>query len=211
MPEVPDNPCEIEDRPHADVVERIQGVHELRPGAGHPAEAVQAFQNALEPGDLGLQVVPDVGVEVVGIQAAAILHAVAEPGIDQVDAVLLHHQHHVVVHRRYAGSDGDVEGDGTAVVLGHLGRDGIPADPVPGLEQAKVEPVRVVMQRPCGCEPGYSPTDDGYAPWHRPSLMPGCRLLRLASEGRSRVQAGSIGTDRGFRCRSADPLNPIRR
>ena len=57
------------------MVERVERVQQLRPGAGQPANPVQPPQEPLEPRNLGLQLIPDIGVEVVGVEAAAFLSA----------------------------------------------------------------------------------------------------------------------------------------
>ena len=130
---------------------------------------MQALQDPLELRDLGLELPPDLGVEIVGVDIAAVSHAVAEPGVDQLDSEPLHQQYDVVIHRRYAGGHRDVEGDGTAVILAHVHRDRIPPDPVLSLEQPEVEPVRMVVQPPGGGQPGDTPTDNCDTPRHKPA------------------------------------------
>ena len=92
-------PAEIEHRPHADIVVRVERVEQPGACAVEPAEALHPRQQFLEFGDLRLQLAPDVGVEIVRVDAAAIAHAVAEPGIDGLDPVPAHQQHDVVVDR----------------------------------------------------------------------------------------------------------------
>ncbi len=128
---------------------------------------MQAPQDPLELLDLGVELPSDIGVEVVGVDIAAVSHAVAEPGIDQLDPESLHQQHDVVVNRRDAGGHRDVERDGAAVVLGHFYRDCIPPEPVPGFEQPEIEPVRMLMQRPGCTQPGDPSANNSNAPRHR--------------------------------------------
>ena len=61
---------------------------------------MQAPQDSLELRNLELQLLPDVGVEIVGVELVAILHAVAESRIDQFNAELFHQQDDVVINRR---------------------------------------------------------------------------------------------------------------
>ena len=107
---------------------------------------MQALQDSLEPLNLGSELPPDLGVEIVGVDMATVSHAVAEPGIDQLDTEPLHQQHDVVIHRRDTGGHRYIEGNGTVILLGHVRCDRIPADPVPSLEQPEIEPVRMLMQ-----------------------------------------------------------------
>ena len=51
----------------------------------------------------------------------------------------------VVIYRRNAGGDGNVEGNGTAVILRHIGSYRVPANPILSLKQPEIESVRVVM------------------------------------------------------------------
>ena len=93
---------------------------------------MQTPQDPLKLRDFELKLIFDFGVEVVGIDLAAILHAVAEPVVDQLYAELFHQQYDVVVHRRDARRDRDVEGDRAAVVLRHVGGDRVPRQSGPG-------------------------------------------------------------------------------
>ena len=51
-----------------------------------------------------------------------------------------------------ASGDRDVEGDRAAVVLRHIGCNRIAADMRLCLEQAKIETIRVLIERPCGTQ-----------------------------------------------------------
>ena len=88
-----------------------------------------------------------------GVYTATVLHTVAESGIDQLYAELFHQQQDVSIYRRNTGGDGNIEGNGAAVILRHIGCNRIPANPVPDLKQPEIKSVRVVMQRPCGPQP----------------------------------------------------------
>ncbi len=153
VPEVPGETGQIQDRPHADVVERIEGVQKFRLGPAQPTEPLQTPQDSLKLYNLGLQLLSDVGVEIVGVNTVTVLHAVTESGIDQFNAKLFHQQQDMVIYRRNAGGDGNIEGNGTAVILRHIGSDRIPANPVLRLKQPEIESVRVVMQHPCRPQP----------------------------------------------------------
>ena len=82
------------------------------------------------------------------IDLTAILHAVAEPGIDELDTVLLHEQNDMVVDRGNARSDGNIERNRGPIVLRHVGRNGIAADLRLRFEHAKIELIGVPIQRP---------------------------------------------------------------
>ena len=105
------------------------------------------------------------------VNMVTIPHTVAESGVDQFDAELFHQQQDVVVHRRNTGGDGNIEGNGTAVILRHIGSDRVPANPVLRLKQPEIESVRVVIQRPRGRQPRYAAANNGYAPRHGPFLQ----------------------------------------
>ena len=105
VPKISGKPAEVENRTHAYVIERVESIEQSGPGPVEPTKPPQAFQEPLEFRDFRLQLPPDIGIEIMGIDAAAILHAVAEFGIDQFDTVLLHEQKNVVVDRRNACSD----------------------------------------------------------------------------------------------------------
>ena len=79
------------------------------------------------------------------IDAATILHAVAEPGIDQLDTVLPHEQKNVMVYRGNARGDGNIKRDRGAIVLRHVGRNGVAADLSLRLEQPKIESIGALM------------------------------------------------------------------
>ena len=64
---------------------------------------MQKPKQALESVNLGLDLSFEVGVVVVGVDAVAVLDAVAEPGIHHVDAELLHQQPDVAVYRGDVG------------------------------------------------------------------------------------------------------------
>ena len=104
--EIAREPAQVENGAHADVVERVEGTEQPGSRAVEPTEPLQAFEPALEFLDVRLQLAPDVGVEIVRVDAAAVAHAVAEPGIEQLDTVLLHEQENVMVDRGDAGGDG---------------------------------------------------------------------------------------------------------
>ena len=95
---------------------------------------MKGSQDSLEPGDLGLQILHDVGVEVVSVDSAAVPDAVIEPGIDQFNAEPLHQQQDVVVDRRDESRDGNVEGNRAAVILWHVGGHRVSAHSVLGFE-----------------------------------------------------------------------------
>ena len=105
-----------------------------------------------------------------GVELAAVPHAVAEPGVDQLDAELLHKQQDVVVHRWDTRRYGDVERDRAAIVLRHVCRNRVPADLRLGLEQPEVEAVGVVAQRPRRAQPRNAPAHNGNSPHHRAYL-----------------------------------------
>ena len=174
VPEIAGQTGEVQDHPHADVVEWVECVDKFRPGVGQRTEPVNALQDFLKPGDLQLQFFPDVGVEIVGVDAAAVLDAVVEPGIDQVDAELLHQQDDVVVYGWNTGGDGNVEGNRAAVILRHVGCHRVSTQPVLGLVQPKIESVRVVMKRPSGPKTGNASADNGYAPRSAVRSLAGC-------------------------------------
>ena len=68
VPEVPGEAGQVQHRSHADVVEWIEGVQELRARIREPPEAVQHAQDALELPDLVLQLLSDVRIEIVGVR-----------------------------------------------------------------------------------------------------------------------------------------------
>ena len=105
-----------------------------------------------------LQLLPDVGVEVVGVDGALVLHAVAEAGVHQLDAEALASA--ARCGRRHDGMQAVTEmskGIEVAVALGHVGGDGVAADAVVRLEQPEVEPVGAVVQRERGPQPRDAP------------------------------------------------------
>ena len=114
---------------------------------------MQAPQDSLELRNLELQLLPDIGVEIVGVEPAAVLHAVVESGVDQLDAELIHQQDDVVINRRDTSGHGYVEGNRAAVILRHVGGNRIPANLVLGFKEAKIKAVRMMMQSPCGTQP----------------------------------------------------------
>ena len=57
------------------------------------------------------------------------------------------------MYRRDKGGHGNVARDGAAVILGHIDRNGIAANPFLDLEQPKLESVRVLMECSCGALP----------------------------------------------------------
>ena len=105
------------------------------------------------------------------VDAAAIFHAVAEPGIDQLDTVLLHEQNNVVVDRGNARGDGNIEGNRGAIVLRHVGRNGIAADLSLRFEQSKIESLGVPIQRPGHPQSRDTRTDNGNPSRHRRALL----------------------------------------
>ena len=54
VPEVRGKSSQIQDRPHADVIERVEGVQQLGLGTAQPTKPMQTPQNSLELGNLGL-------------------------------------------------------------------------------------------------------------------------------------------------------------
>ncbi len=80
------------------------------------------------------------------IDSTTILDAVAEPGIDKVDAVLPYEQKDVVVYRGYARGDGNIERNRGPVVLRHVDRDGIASDLGLRLEEPEIIQFRVPSQ-----------------------------------------------------------------
>ena len=100
------------------------------------------------------------------VDAPVVLDAVAELGIDQVDPEALQQQHDVLIDGGDAGGDGDVEGDGAAVGLGHVGGDGVAAELLVGLVEAEIEAIGVMMQGPGGTEAGDAAADDRHTPRH---------------------------------------------
>ena len=95
------------------------------------------------------------------IDAAAILHAVAESGIDQFDTMLLHEQKNMMVYGGNARGDGNIERNQRAIVLRHIGRNGITADPGLRFKQSEIESIRVLVQRPGRPQSRHSCTDNG--------------------------------------------------
>ena len=66
-----------------------------------------------------------------------------------------------------------VEGNGAAVILRHVSRNRISANLVLGLKQPEIKSIRMVMQRPCGTQPGNASANYGNAP-HFSALPVGC-------------------------------------
>ena len=65
----------------------------------------------------------------------------------------------MVVYLGNAGGDENIEGNRGAVVLRHVGGDGVAAHLVLRFEHTEIEPFRVVAQRPGHTQPRNSPTD----------------------------------------------------
>ena len=137
-------------------------------GTSQRAKPMQTPQDALKFSNLGVQLLPDLRVEIVGVNLATVLDTVAESGSDQGDTEAFHQQHDVTVHRRNTSGDRDIEGNGAAVILRHLSGDRIVPNAVLGLKQPEVEAILVVMQRPCGTQPGDPAANNGYAPGRCP-------------------------------------------
>ena len=165
--EIAREPAQIEHRAHADIVVGVERVQELRPRAVEPAEPFHPGDSLLESHDLGPQLAPDVGVEIVRVNPAAVAHAVIEPRVDELDAVPPHQQEDVVVDRGDARGDGNIERDRGSVVLGHVGGHRVAADPVRCLEDAEIEPVGMTAQRPRRAEPRHARTDNRHTSRHR--------------------------------------------
>ena len=67
----------------------------------------------------------------------------------------------MVIYGRNAGGDGDIEGNRGAVVLRHVGRDGVAAEGSLRFEQSEIESIRVLVQRLGRPESRDSATDNG--------------------------------------------------
>ena len=106
-------------------------------------------------------------------------YAEAESGFEQLYVELSHQQQDAEINRENTGSYGNVEGNGAALVLRHIGRNSISADLGLGLKQPKFKSVRVVMQRPRGPQPGNVSANYGDAPQF--SALPiGCHKFSIA-------------------------------
>ena len=150
-----------------------------------------------------------------GVEAPAVPHAVAEAGVEQFDPEPLHEEEDVVVDRGDAGGHRDVEGDRSAVLLRHLGGDGIPAQAVVRLVEPEFEPVRVAVECPRGPESRDPPADDRDASRHPPPLpsrprvsailQPSVRAVVPASRRSSAPEGGPArwAGQRGGRRRTA--------
>ena len=86
---------------------------------------MQTPQGSLKLGNLRLQLLSYGPVEIVGVDMAAVLHAVAESGVDQFNTELSHQQQDVVLYGQNTGGERNVEGYGAAVILRHISRNGI--------------------------------------------------------------------------------------
>ena len=150
VPEVVGQLRQVQDGPHGDVVERVQRIKEPRAGAGQHADLPQHPQKALEPLDFTLKLVSQTGIEIMGIDSVSVLHGVAEASGQEIDSELPHKEKHVLVDGWYEGCCRYVEGNGPAALLRHVDRHGVAAQAVLRLEDAEVEPVRAVGERP-GC------------------------------------------------------------
>ena len=82
MPEISGEPAPVENRTHADVVERVESIEQSAPGLIELGEPSKTSHELLEFLDFRLQILPDVGVEIVSIDVTTILYAVAESGVD---------------------------------------------------------------------------------------------------------------------------------
>ena len=100
------------------------------------------------------------------MDAAAILHAVAEPRIDQLDTVLLHEQKNVMVYGRNARGDGNIKRNRGSLVLRHVGRNGLATNLILRFEQPNREAIGVLMQRPGHPQSRDSGTDNGNVSRH---------------------------------------------
>ena len=88
-----------------------------------------------------------------GVNMAAVLHAIAKSGIDQFDTELFHQQQDVMIYRRNTSGDGNIERNRAAVILGHIDCNSIAANLFVSLEHPKIKSVRVMMQHPGGTQP----------------------------------------------------------
>ena len=95
---------------------------------------------------------------------AAVLHAIAESGVNKLNAELFHQQQDVVIYGRNTSGDGNVEGNGAAVILRHISGNGISANLGLGFKQPEIKSVWVVMQRPSGPQPENASTHNGDPP-----------------------------------------------
>ena len=188
--EITREPAKVEQRSHAEIVERVESVERSGPAPVEATEPFQALQEFLELLDFGLQLPSHAGIKVVSVDVAPILHAVAEPGVEQLDTVLSREENNVVIDRGNAGGYRDIEGNRGPVVLRHVGGHRVTADSFPRLEQSKFEPVRVPVQGPGDAKSGNTRTDDRHPSRHRT-----CR--RCAEE----VSADRCGQKASYRAR----------
>ena len=117
--------AQTEMRPHADRIEGIDETEQFRLGPNEPTEHLQPPQQPPNLLNFGPALSRDIGVEFVGADSLAILHTVAEFGINQLDAELPHQQYDKMVVGRNERSHRNIERYGRPVVLWNVDGDGI--------------------------------------------------------------------------------------